>query len=160
MEKSMKLKQALIAIGLIAGLTFSGSASASQVVVDETCAYNEAIAGQCTPDREMVIVEILPGDMLADWFTSYGGLDLGCKYLNFELTACVRVEFTSSDDASCIIYPTFTNCADNPQPPVQPAPSWLVVTDGSVDCVEASGTFTCTAVKNVPATAPVPSFTG
>ena len=164
----MKFRSVLAAAALLASALFiGGTATAQQVtVVDDDCTYSEAIAGVCELDRAIFVVDQLPGDGLGDWFTTYGGLDVGCQNFGFDQVLCVLVEFSRGNGVSCVKYPTFTHCEADIVP--DPADQIIVVVPPGEDCtIQPNGNITCVpgsvpASVPVPTTpsAPVPAFTG
>lgn len=161
----------LIVVAALAAAFLTGGAPTVEAqgvaVVDDTCTYNEAIAGTCDLDRATILIQQLPGDGMADWYTTYGGLDVGCVRFGFEQTLCVQVEFSRGAGVSCVIYPTFTVCEADAEP--EPASQIIVVVPENEDCtIEANGAIRCRPGQ-VPATAPPappvpvaprPAFTG
>ena len=159
----MTIRNVIVAIALLAGLLFASPAAVAQdngVADDETCEYNEAIAGICTLVRSVVLVQVLPGDGFADRFISYGGLTLGCSD-DFRYRYCVEVSSTSADGITCVKYPTFKTCSADAVP--DDAGPRIIVVPGNADCtIQTDGTIDCVAVtsSSVPVPVPVPSFTG
>jgi|GEM_PF-4492801 len=166
----MKYRNILAAAAMLASVVFIGGTANAQdvVVVDHTCTYNEAIAGVCDLDRTIYMVDLLPGDGMADWFTTYGGLDVGCVNFGFEQTLCTPVTFTRGNGVSCVVYPTFTHCQADAEP-VTPEQVIVIVPADSECVVDTDGRIVC-APKATPTPdpgpapdtipAPQPAFTG
>jgi len=150
---------AILMIVPLLALTLTTSIDAQPSIPITTCAYNDAVVGLCDYNRTVFFVDELPGDKLADWFTTYSGTDYACQREGFVSFLCTAVTFDRPDDSTtCVNYRTFRHCTADAKTdtPI------IVVVEGGVDCVgNDNGNISCKPGTAPPLVeAPFVSFTG